>query len=331
MVQIGKLSVTWQAAIVIATIMGVLGLAALGMSIFSTSKIDTEILPELVTLNSSISNVSTSLVTFEFYVNETFYNQSVINGYVEGNISNIYILLNTTNSSGSSFVTTLNQVVANLSALSSVSVLTINGQSAIGNNINIQSGSSAILISGSANNIVLTLNTATVVTSFSGGTTGLTPGVATTGNVVLGGTLEPTNGGTGQFGYTIGDILYASSTTTLVKLTIGTAGQVLTVSGGVPVWQNSGAGSGVSTFQTSLSGLTPSTATNGAVSLDGTLGPTSGGTGLTSYTTGDIVYGSGTNTLAALPIGTNGQILGVSGGVPAWQNAVRALQRFRRH
>jgi len=46
-----------------------------------------------------------------------------------------------------------------------------------------------------------------------------------------------TNGGTGQSSYTTGDTLYASGANTLAKLSVGTTGQILTVSGGVPVWQ----------------------------------------------------------------------------------------------
>ncbi len=40
-------------------------------------------------------------------------------------------------------------------------------------------------------------------------------------------------------GYTTGDILYASATDVLSKRAIGTSGQVLTVSGGVPTWSAS--------------------------------------------------------------------------------------------
>ena len=44
-------------------------------------------------------------------------------------------------------------------------------------------------------------------------------------------------GGTGQTSYTIGDLIYASNTTAISKLSIGTSGQVLTVSGGgIPSW-----------------------------------------------------------------------------------------------
>jgi hypothetical protein len=60
------------------------------------------------------------------------------------------------------------------------------------------------------------------------------------------GTLPATNGGTAQSTYTTGDLLYASATNTLSKLGIGSTGQVLTVSGGVPAW-SAGGGGGIST------------------------------------------------------------------------------------
>ena len=56
------------------------------------------------------------------------------------------------------------------------------------------------------------------------------------------GTLPATNGGTAQSTYTTGDLLYASATNTLSKLSIGSSGQVLTVTGGVPVWGASSGG-----------------------------------------------------------------------------------------
>jgi hypothetical protein len=49
---------------------------------------------------------------------------------------------------------------------------------------------------------------------------------------------------------------------------------------------------------------------------------TSGGTGLTSYTTGDLIYSSSGNTLSKLGIGSAGQFLKVVGGVPAWSDTV---------
>jgi len=44
-----------------------------------------------------------------------------------------------------------------------------------------------------------------------------------------------------------------------------------------------------------------------------------GGTGLTSYTTGDLLYASATNTLAKRAIGTTGYQLTVVGGIPTWK------------
>jgi hypothetical protein len=80
----------------------------------------------------------------------------------------------------------------------------------------------------------------TNVSSISFGSTGLTPATATTGAVTVAGTLGATNGGTAQSTYTTGDLLYASASNTLSKLGIGSSGQVLTVSAGVPAWASAG-------------------------------------------------------------------------------------------
>jgi len=56
-----------------------------------------------------------------------------------------------------------------------------------------------------------------------------------------------------------------------------------------------------------------------AADLSATLDETKGGTGLTSFTTGDVVYASGSNTLAKLGIGSSGEVLSVSsGGIVEW-------------
>ena len=56
-----------------------------------------------------------------------------------------------------------------------------------------------------------------------------------------------------------------------------------------------------------------------AADLSATLDETKGGTGLTSFTTGDIIYASGSNTLAKLGIGSSGNVLSVSsGGIVEW-------------
>ena len=139
---------------------------------------------------------------------------------------------------------------------------------------------------------------------------------STSSSALTAGTLPTAAGGTGLISYTTGDVIYASATNTLSKLGIGSNGQVLTSNGTIPTWSTPSAN--VSSFQTSLSGLTPSTATTGAVTLAGTLGPTSGGTGQTTYATGDILYASASNTLSKLTAGTNGYVLTLASGVPSW-------------
>ena len=64
----------------------------------------------------------------------------------------------------------------------------------------------------------------------------------------------------------------------------------------------------VSSISFGTTGLTPSTATTGAVTLAGTLGTTSGGTGLTSFTANAAVYSTSTSALTTgtLPVAAGG-------------------------
>jgi len=155
----------------------------------------------------------------------------------------------------------------------------------------------------------------TGLTSFSAANYAL---YSTSSSALTAGTLPVAAGGTNVTSFTANGIVYGNGTSALGVTAAGTTGQVLIGNtGSAPTWGTL-SGSAVTTFQTSLNGLTPSTATSGAVTLAGTLGATSGGTGLTSYTTGDIIYSSATNTLAKLPAGTNGQILSLASGIPSW-------------
>jgi hypothetical protein len=54
----------------------------------------------------------------------------------------------------------------------------------------------------------------------------------------------------------------------------------------------------VLSFSAGTTGFTPNTATSGAVTLAGTLATTNGGTGLTSFTSGGVVYASSSSALA---------------------------------
>ena len=79
-----------------------------------------------------------------------------------------------------------------------------------------------------------------------------------------------------------------------------------------------GSNGDVTTISFGTTGLTPSTATGGAITVAGTLVAANGGTGQSSYTAGDILYASGSTALSKLAIGSNGQVLGVSGGALAY-------------
>ena len=245
-------------------------------------------------------------------------------------------------------------------------------------------------------------------------------GVGITGSLYLGSPLLIPSGGTGLTTYTTGDILYASSSTTLARITAGTAGSVLTSAGAgsTPYWAlSTGSGGGITlngltattqTFATSISGsgftigsatsthtfyiglagnastglisgaaqtifglktfgsgvaitsgtASTSTATGdltvfGGVGIGGSLwtsttnfssisgvghlnsvvtsgiwsgtaiSAVNGGTGLVSYTTGDILYASSSTTLGKIAAGTAGSILtsAGTGATPYWAAA----------
>ena len=71
---------------------------------------------------------------------------------------------------------------------------------------------------------------------------------------------------------------------------------------------------GVTTFSAGTTGFTPSTNTQGAVTLAGTLKEVNGGTGQSTYAVGDLLVGGATNTLAKLADVATGNAL-ISGGV----------------
>ena len=139
------------------------------------------------------------------------------------------------------------------------------------------------------------------------------------------GTLAYDQGGTGQTSYAAGDIVYASAINTLSKLTVGTSGQVLKVTAGVPAWETDTATGTVTSVALSAPAVftvsgSPVTATGTlALTYSGTALPeANGGTAQTTYTTGDFLYASGSNTLSKLAVGTTGQVLTVAAGLPSW-------------
>lgn len=175
---------------------------------------------------------------------------------------------------------------ATYGSASSVPAIAVNAQGQITSATN-----TAIAINGNQ------ITSGTVGSSYiSGSYTGIT-GVGTlTAGTWNANTIGVAYGGTNITSYTNGDMIYASGATTLTKLGIGSNGDILTVSGGIPTWAPAPA-TGVTTFSAGTTGLTPSTATSGAITLSGTLGVANGGTGATSIT--GIVLGNGTSAFTA--------------------------------
>jgi len=103
--------------------------------------------------------------------------------------------------------------------------------------------------------------------------------------------LAATSGGTGQSSYAVGDLLYADTTTTLAKLTVGATNAVLTVAAGIPSWVT-------------------------------TLPVASGGTGAATLAANNVLLGNGTSAVQTVAPGTAGNVLTSNG--TTWQSTAPA-------
>lgn len=150
-------------------------------------------------------------------------------------------------------------------------------------------------------------STAGTVSSFQTSLAGLTPSTATTGAITLAGTLGATSGGTGSSSApTAGQFLYSSAGTTYAPTTLS--------------------GVAVTTFSAGTTGLTPSSATSGAITLAGILGLANGGTNANlTAVSGAPVYSTG-SAFAIGTAGTSGQAY-ISGGAgaPTWQSVASTI------
>jgi hypothetical protein len=115
-----------------------------------------------------------------------------------------------------------------------------------------------------------------------------TTAIAINGNQITAGTVGVAYGGTGLASYAIGDLLYASASTTLSKLTLGATNYVLTAGASAPQY-------------VAQSTLTVGTATN-----------------LAGGAAGSVPYQTGAGTTSMLTLGTSGYVLTAGASAPAY-------------
>ena len=103
--------------------------------------------------------------------------------------------------------------------------------------------------------------------------------------------LSVPQGGSGVATLTANGVVLGNGASALSATAVGTTGQVLVGNtGAAPSWATL-TGIGVTSFSGGTTGLTPSSATTGAITLAGTLGVANGGTGTTTaFTAGSVVF-----------------------------------------
>lgn len=148
----------------------------------------------------------------------------------------------------------------------------------------------------------------------------------------LGGAVASSGGSSGGGGVPIqnilttkGDLLTRDSQ--VQRMAIGDEDDVLRVSAsGLPEWRAGAELSNVDDTNVTLTlsgGAATSllAATTLTLGWSGVLAATRGGTGFGEYEVGDILYADSTTTLERLPVGVDGEVLTLYGGVPIWAPA----------
>lgn len=155
----------------------------------------------------------------------------------------------------------------------------------------------------------------------SGGTTGLTFSggpITGSGTLTLAGGLIVSNGGTGGTTFTTNGILYGNAASAFGVTAACATGEVLGGNTGLAPSCQALTGLGVTSLSFGSIGLTPNSATNGNITVAGTLVPGNGGTGQSTYTDGQLLIGNSvgnTLTKATLTAGANVTITNGNGSI----------------
>lgn len=205
--------------------------------------------------------------------------------------ANVGILSQLSTGNKTNTVFAINEVFANVGILSQLTTTVKSNIVAALNETISRSSTSANITGGNISNVVLSNTTITTgnvsvsnVTASSilitGG--GTVSGVTLTNSTWSGNPIAVDRGGTGLTGYTAGDILYASGSTTISRLADVGTGNAL-ISGGVgsdPLWGK----------------------VDLATHITGTLPVANGGTGNTIFASGNLLIGNGTGAIqSAIP------------------------------
>jgi hypothetical protein len=178
---------------------------------------------------------------------------------------------------------------------------------------------------GNGTNVVMNTIQVADVPTLNQNTTGTAAGLSATLAIASGGTSQTTASAAFNALSPVtatGDLILGTGVNAAGRLAIGSNGYLLTSDGTTASWAAAPAG-GVTTFSSGTTGLTPSGATSGAVTLAGTLALVNGGTGA-------VNAADARTNLVAAESGTNSDITelyalnGTSGGV-AYQNVSNQL------
>ena len=182
-----------------------------------------------------------------------------------------------------------NQFIELTGPLASPATLTVPAGTLVGsagNNklyfIKNSAGDAVTITTGGANTVVVPNGKSMMLRATSAG---VEEAMTHQASLTLGTALGATSGGTGQASYAVGDLLYASSTTALSKLTVGANDAVLTVAAGIPSWV-------------------------------ATLPVASGGTGAATLTANNVILGNGTSAFTATALGSDVTLYGSNGTAP---------------